>query len=46
MKVKILGAVVNGTRPSGSYHGYQSRRDVSREEAAILGGGDDLVGIA
>ncbi|HEV3029905.1 MAG TPA: polysaccharide biosynthesis tyrosine autokinase [Planctomycetota bacterium] len=46
MKVKILGAVVNGTRPSGSYHGYQSRRDVSRAEAAILGGGDDLVGIA
>jgi len=46
MKVRILGAVVNGTRPSGSFHGYRSRRDVSREEAAILRGGDDLVGIA
>jgi capsular exopolysaccharide synthesis family protein len=46
MKVKVLGAVVNGTRPSGTFHGYRNRRDVSREKAAILRGGDDLVGIA
>jgi len=46
MKVKVLGAVVNGTRPSGSFRGYRNRRDVSREKAAILRGGDDLVGIA
>jgi len=46
MNVKLLGAVVNGTRPSGSFQGYQSRRDVSREAAAIAKDGDDLVGIA
>jgi Mrp family chromosome partitioning ATPase len=46
MKVRILGAVVNGTRPSSSFNGYRNRRDVSREEAAIVRGGDDLVGIA
>jgi succinoglycan biosynthesis transport protein ExoP len=46
MKVEVLGAVVNGTRLSGTFHGYRNRRDVSREKAAILRGGDDLVGIA
>jgi capsular exopolysaccharide synthesis family protein len=46
MKVKILGAVVNGTRPSASFHGYRNRRGVSRGEAAIVRGGDDLIGIA
>jgi len=46
MRVKILGAVVNGTRPSSSFHGYQNRRDISREVTAIAQGGDDLVGIA
>jgi len=46
MRVKILGAVVNGTRPNGSFQGYRSRPAVSREEAAIVEGGDDLVGIA
>lgn len=45
LRVKILGAVVNGTPPSGAFHGYQSRRDVSREAVAIARGGDDLVGI-
>ncbi len=46
MKVMILGAVVNETKPSGSFHGYRNRGVASREEAAIVGGGDDLVGIA
>lgn len=46
MKVKVLGAVVNGAPPSDSFHGYRNRRDRSREEAAIVRGGDDLVGIA
>jgi capsular exopolysaccharide synthesis family protein len=46
MNVKVMGAVVNGTRPSGSFRGYQNRRDLSREEAAIVQSGDDLVAIS
>ncbi len=43
MRVKILGAVANGGRPSGP---VQNRRDLARAEAALMRGGDDLVGIA
>jgi polysaccharide biosynthesis transport protein len=46
MKVALLGAVVNETRPSGPFHGYRTQRDVAREESAIAREGDDLVGIA
>jgi len=45
MKVKVLGAVVNGARRSIAYHGYKNRRDLVREAERIAVAGDELVGI-
>jgi succinoglycan biosynthesis transport protein ExoP len=45
LRVRLLGAVVNGTRPSVAFRGYQGRRDAPREAAAIAREGADLLGI-